>query len=247
MTDLLVGRNVTLVFGGIHAVDGVDFEIKQGEILGLIGPNGAGKTSMLNCISQIYPLSDGSIKFKDTELNGLGQSQVAHLGITHTFQIVRPFTGLTVCENVAIGSMFGSAGLGVRPAMAKADEMLCFVGLQECRDVRTTDIPTAYRKKLELARALCMEPDLILLDEVLAGLSPAGIEDVIRLIQRVRDLGVTVLMVEHVVRPMMRISDRVMVLHHGKKLTLGTPAEVSSDHEVIRAYLGHRFGQPNKS
>lgn len=243
MTVLLTGRNVTLTFGGIHAVDGVDFEIAAGEILGLIGPNGAGKTSLLNCISQIYPLTDGSLLYQDVELNGMSQSQVAHLGIARTFQIVRPFVGLSVCENVAIGAMFGSAGLGVGEAMQKADEMLAFVGLIHCRDVPTTDIPTAYRKKLELARALCMDPKLLLLDEVLAGLSPSAIEEVVNLIQRVRDLGMTVLMVEHVVRPMMRISDRVLVLHHGKKLALGTPEEVSHKPEVIRAYLGHRYSQ----
>jgi branched-chain amino acid transport system ATP-binding protein len=246
MKDLLLGRNVTLTFGGIQAVNGVDFEVVEGEILGLIGPNGAGKTSLLNCISQIYPLTDGSILFNEQELNGLSQAQVAHLGIARTFQIVRPFSGLTVCENVAVGAMFGSAGLGVAAAIAKAEEMLSFVGLSHCRDIHTTEIPTAYRKKLELARALCMEPKLILLDEVLAGLSPSGIEEVVRLIQRVRDLGVTVLMVEHVVRPMMKISDRVLVLHHGKKLASGTPTEVSSDPEVIRAYLGHRYGQVAK-
>ena len=243
MTDLMIGRNVTLTFGGIHAVEAVDFEIRTGEILGLIGPNGAGKTSLLNCISQIYPLTDGSLQFQKHELNGMSQSQVAHLGIARTFQIVRPFAGLSVCENVAIGAMYGSAGLGVEDSMRSADEMLEFVGLMHCRDVPTTDIPTAYRKKLELARALCMDPELLLLDEVLAGLSPSAIEEVISLIQRVRDRGVTVLMVEHVVRPMMRISDRVLVLHHGEKLALGTPDEVSRDPEVIQAYLGHRYGQ----
>jgi branched-chain amino acid transport system ATP-binding protein len=243
MTDLLIGRQVTLTFGGIHAVERVDFEIRTGEILGLIGPNGAGKTSLLNCISQIYPLTDGSLQFENRELNGMSQSQVAHLGIARTFQIVRPFVGLSVCENVAIGAMYGSADFGVEDAMVRADEMLEFVGLTHCRDVATTDIPTAYRKKLELARALCMDPKLLLLDEVLAGLSPSAIEDVIRLIQRVQDTGVTVLMVEHVVRPMMRISDRVLVLHHGEKLALGTPSEVSTDPEVIQAYLGHRYSR----
>jgi len=243
MTDVLVGRGVTLAFGGIRAVDGVDFEVREAEILGLIGPNGAGKTSLLNCISQVFPLASGSLRYLGHELNGMDPSRVARLGVGRTFQIVRPFSGLTACENVAVGAMFGAAQVSVREAMEKAMEALAFVGLTGCARQRTADIPTAYRKHLELARALCMNPKLLLLDEVLAGVSPSAIEEVIRIILQVRERGVAIVMVEHVVRPMMRISDRVLVLHHGRQLALGTPAEVSNDPEVISAYLGERFKQ----
>ncbi len=241
MSALLTARCVTLAFGGVKAVDHVDFEIEQGEILGLIGPNGAGKTSLLNCISQVYPLTGGSLLYKDRELKGLSPAAVSRLGIARTFQIVRPFPQLSVRENAAVGAMFGRSGLEVKAAMNKADEVLEFVGLSHLRRANATRIPTADRKRLELARALCMDPELLLLDEVLAGLGTAAIEKVVELIRKVRGLGVTVLMVEHVIRPMMAMADRVLVLHHGRKLALGAPATISHDPEVIRAYLGRRY------
>lgn len=243
MPALLRGEQVSKYFGGLAAVDHVDFEIKRGEILGLIGPNGAGKTTLLNLISGVYPLSDGEIWFEDRRLDGLKPHQITKLGIGRTFQIVKPFSRMTVKDNVMIGALFGSGEhrVDISSAREKAEEMLEFVGLLEKKDLSAREITVPDRKGLELARVLAMEPKLLLLDETMAGLNPREIEEVMDLICKVNESGITVLVIEHVMKAVMGISHRVFVLHHGKKIATGTPEEVANDERVIKAYLGERY------
>jgi branched-chain amino acid transport system ATP-binding protein len=240
---LLEGSGVTRRFGGLLAVSKVDFAVQPGEIFGLIGPNGAGKTTLMNLISGLIPLSSGQLTFQGRLLNGLPPHDIARLGIARTFQVMRPFQGLTARENVAIGARFGSIGdpRHMAAALGKADEVLDWIGLgrQAYRDV--TGLSTGERKKLELGRALAMEPKLLLLDEVMGGLNTREIGEVMELIRRVNQRGVTIMLIEHLMKAVMGLCSRVLVLHHGARIALGTPEEVASDPAVIEAYLGQRY------
>ncbi len=242
---LLEGRGVTKRFGGLTAVSEVDFELHRGEILGLIGPNGARKTTLVDCLTGVAPPSAGAITFAGQSLIGLKPHQVVKRGIARTFQIVQPFPTLTVRDNVAMGALFGStrAHKDVRRAQAVADEKLAFVGLDNKADQPAAQLTLGERKRLELAKSLATEPELLLLDEVNAGLNPAEIETAIDLMRKIRDEGVTLLVIEHVMKVIMDLSDRVIVLHHGEKIAQGSPDDVTNDEQVIRAYLGEKYAK----
>lgn len=246
---ILEGKEVTVYFGGLAAVKDVDFDVRKGEILGLIGPNGAGKTTLLNLISGVYPLSKGQIIFKGERISGLQPHVIAQKGISRTFQVVKPFPGMTVRENVAVGAMYGSADHreDVTGAMKRANEIIEFVHLEKAADRRVDEVTLADRKRIELARALAMRPDLLLLDEVMAGLNPTEVESIMQLIRKVRESGVTILVIEHVMKAIMGLCDRVLVLHHGQRIALQTPSEIVNNEQVIKAYLGDRYGAKNQA
>ncbi|MEE8110155.1 MAG: ABC transporter ATP-binding protein [bacterium] len=240
---LLEGKSVTKRFGGLTAVSNVDFAVRRGEILGLIGPNGAGKTTLINCVTGAFPIDRGSITFNGTPINGLKPHQVTHLGVARTFQIVQPFPNLTALDNVTMGALFGSsrAQNDISHAREIAREKLEFIGLSDKADQVAAELTLVERKQLELAKSLATDPELLLLDEVNAGLTATEAEAAMSLIRRVRDQGTTILLIEHVMKVIMGLSDRVFVLHHGEKIAEGNPREVTGDERVIRAYLGDKF------
>jgi len=242
---ILQARGLTRRFGGVVAVDRVDFSVAEGEIFGVIGPNGAGKTTLMNLISGLDTPTAGALFFRGRPLAGLPPHRVARLGIARTFQIMRPFVGMTVRENVAIGARFGNPArvLSMPQALARADEVLAWVGMQHRADHEIGTLTTGERKRLELARALAAEPQLLLLDEVMSGLLPREASEMMALIRRINGQGVTVVLVEHVMRVVMTLCHRVLVLHHGKPITVGRPTEVAADPAVIGAYLGERYAR----
>ena len=237
--SILTGANVSKYFGALRALDDVHFELYGGEILGIIGPNGAGKTTLLSVINGTLPITRGRIFFKEKEITGLKPFRIAELGISRTFQIVKPFPGMTALENVAIGALFGKEPEKKMPrAMEKAAEMIRKVALKDKENILVEKLNVSERKRLELARALTQDPEILLLDEVMAGLTPREIEDIMALIREVNRGGTTIMVIEHVMKAIMAISDRIVVLHHGEKIAEGTPKEVSSNQDVITAYLG---------
>lgn len=238
---LLVGSGLGRDFGGVAALRKVDMAVQQGEIFGIIGPNGAGKTTLLNLISGVFRPTFGTLQYKGRVLNGLQPHVIARLGIARTFQVTKPFRGLTVLENVAIGALFGAAHRRSMPAArVKAGEVLQEIGIWDRRDTLASDLTVAGQKRLELARALATDAQVVLLDEVMAGLNQTEVETMMGLIRQVNQRGVTVLVVEHVMKAIMGICHRVMVLHHGEKLAEGTPQTIVQDPRVIQAYLGTR-------
>ncbi|MER2599419.1 MAG: ABC transporter ATP-binding protein [Caldilineales bacterium] len=235
---MLEVKNVTKHFGGLTAVNDVSFDLQEGQILGLIGPNGAGKTTLFNCINSVYPLSGGTVTFRGRQLNGLKTYQVAHLGMARTHQIVRPLNELTVRQNTVVGACFGRHGHTLRAAEKIADEVLDFVGLAARAGMPAGSLNVAQKKRLELARALCAQPYLLLLDEVLAGLNPSEVVNMVAIIRKIRAQGISIIMIEHIMHAIMNLSDRVIVLNYGSLIAQGTPDEVSQNEEVIQAYLG---------
>lgn len=236
---ILEVKNVSKVFGGLMAVNDVSFSLAEGQILGLIGPNGAGKTTLFNCINSVYPVTTGEVLFRGQRVNGLPTYQIAHLGMARTHQIVRPLNELTVRENVMVGACFGRHHHPLRAAAEIADEVLSFIGLAPRADLPASSLNVAQKKRLELARALASQPYLLLLDEVLAGLNPSEVSSMVDTISAIRDQGVTIIMIEHIMHAIMNLSDRVIVLNYGELIAAGTPEEVSQNEQVIEAYLGN--------
>lgn len=235
---LLEVRGLSKSFAGVQALDGVDVQVRQGEILGLLGPNGSGKSTFINVVSGHYPLSAGRIVFDGQDLTGVPAHRMAHAGIARTYQIPRPFAHLTVLQNVSLVAMFGCARLDEKAAQREAWKWLEFTGLQARAQALPEDLNLHQRKFLELARALAARPRLVLLDEVLSGLTPGEINEAIELIRRIRDQGATIVFVEHVMRAVMALTDRIVVLHHGKLIAQGQANEVMRDAQVVSAYLG---------
>jgi branched-chain amino acid transport system ATP-binding protein len=239
---LLEVRHATRRFAGLVAVDDVSFTLAAGEILGLIGPNGAGKTTLISLISGTLSPSEGDVLFQGETITQVAAYQRARLGIGRTFQIMRPFPGLSVLDNVAVGALFGRGGGQPKLAIAREQARACldFVGLGRHVAQRADELGGPGRKRLELAKALAMQPKLLLCDEVMAGLNHVEIEEVIEVIRKVRAQGISVLVIEHVIKAIKSLSDRLLVLHHGEKIADGAPDDVLANATVIEAYLGKR-------
>jgi branched-chain amino acid transport system ATP-binding protein len=245
MTPLLSLERVSRRFGGLNAVDNVALEVDHGEILGLIGPNGAGKTTLINIITGVHPATAGRVRFDGHDITRRRPYEIARLGLARTFQTVQPFPKMTVAENVAAGALFcGHAG-NLREAHAVAREHLAFTGLADLADRPAASLTLARRKRLELAKSLAMRPRLLMLDEVNAGLNPTEIEEALGIIRRIAQQGVTIIVIEHLMKVVLSISHRIAVLHHGQLIAQGAPREVIQDRSVIEAYLGARYAAAN--
>jgi branched-chain amino acid transport system ATP-binding protein len=241
---LLEARGLTIRFGGVLALDAVSFDVEAGQIFGVIGPNGAGKTTLLNAISSVYRLDAGRIRFEDRDVTNVPSHRLSRLGVARTFQIVQPFNHMSVRENVAVGAMYGHAQLRQRGEyLDAADEALLRTGLIAKADFMPPHLTLSDRKRLEVARALAMKPRLLLLDEVMAGLNLTEIERTIDLVREISAAGITVIVIEHVMKAVLALCDRAMVLNFGRKLTEGRPHDVVNEPAVVEAYLGTRFAK----
>jgi len=239
---LLEVQGISKAFGGLQAVRDLSFTLMPGEILGIIGPNGAGKTTAFNVIAGFFPPDSGTIRFKGENITGLRPWDISHRKIARTFQLSKPFGDLTALENAMVGGFHHQGSRAA--ARKKAGEVLAFIGMSSQAQVEAHNLTATDRKRLEVARCLATDPELLLLDEVVAGATPAEATAMMDLIRKIRDDGVTIIMVEHVMRVIMGLSHRVLVLHHGETIAMGKPEVVSKDPAVLTAYLGERHVQP---
>lgn len=236
---MLEVEGLTKTFGGLVAVDGVEFSIQRGELVGLIGPNGAGKTTLFNTVTGVLKADAGSVSFEGEDITGVKPSRISKHGIARTFQIVRTFDESTVMENVLTGATFGAGQRSLEEAREVASEYISFVGLEEKAEMKTNQLTIADRKHVELARALACEPELLMLDELGSGLTPQEIDELCDTIEQIRtDLDVSVFWIEHIMEAIMDTTDRILVLNEGQLIADGTPEEIQQDERVSRAYLG---------
>ncbi|MCF8094108.1 MAG: ABC transporter ATP-binding protein [Desulfobacteraceae bacterium] len=236
---ILEASGVTKYFGGLAAVSNVDLSVERGEVYGLIGPNGAGKTTLFNLIAASLVPKPGIIKFNGINITGKKPYQVCRLGLGMTFQTVKIFANMSVLENVLLGSFFGSPKyVPLSEARKRSEELLEFVGLSEAAPTPAKDLTLSSQKRLEVARAMAGNPELLLLDEVMAGLTQTEVSEAMRLVNRIREQGITIVMIEHVMKAIMNLCDRILVLHHGEKIAEGTPEQVAKNEQVIAVYLG---------
>ena len=237
---LLSCRDVHKSFGGVHALVAVDVDLQEREILGLVGPNGSGKSTLINVLSGFFGADAGQVQFEGKDILSLEAHEIAAQGIARTFQIPRPFATMTTRENVAVSYMFGNQKHSLASARVAANEWLDFTGLADVAEQEVDQLNLQQLKFLELARALATEPKLLLLDEVLAGLNPSEIEASVAMIRRIHDQGITIVIVEHVLRALMSLSDRIVVLDQGQVIAEGEPQVVMADEAVVAAYLGSK-------
>jgi branched-chain amino acid transport system ATP-binding protein len=233
-------KKVRKSFGGIKAVEEFSLNVEEGEIVGLIGPNGAGKSTLFNCVAGVFPPTSGEIFFMGEKINGQRPWDLCHKGLARTFQIVKPFASRTVLYNVTVGAF--AASRKTAEAEKRALEVLQRLHMEDRRDLRAGNLTIADRKRLEIARALATRPKLLLLDEVMAGLRPTEVDEMVAIIKQLRDSGMTIFVIEHIMRAIMALSDRIAVLHFGTKIAEGPPREVAHDERVIKAYLGEEYG-----
>lgn len=232
-------KNLVKKFGGLTAVSNLSFSVEKGEIFGIIGPNGSGKTTVFNLIGGFLPLTEGEILFNETRLDSLPAYKICEIGIGRTFQVVKPLKRMSVTDNIMVGAF--SRTSNIKTAKSRAEEIMNFCGLFQYRSTEAKSLPLALRKRLEIARSLATDPSIILLDETCAGLTPTESEEAIELILRIRESGITVIIVEHIMKVMMRISDRILAINFGSQITIGKPRAVADHPEVIKAYLGDDY------
>ncbi len=237
--NILEINNLVKDFGGLRAVDTLSLSIEEGEILGMIGPNGAGKSTAFNCIAGVYAPTKGEVYFTGKKINGVKPWNLCKNGLARTFQIVKPFRSKSVLYNVMVGSFVTTDKTAV--AEEKALNVLKILSFEKKKDERAGNLTIAELKRLEIARALATEPKLLLFDEVMAGLRPAEVDEMVQIIKNLRDQGITIFVIEHIMRAIMALSDRIVVIHFGKKIAEGSPQEVASDENVIKAYLGDEY------
>jgi branched-chain amino acid transport system ATP-binding protein len=242
-TTILVAEHLSQRFGGIQAIDQLSFALNEGEVVALIGPNGAGKTTLVNLLTGVHRPTSGRIRFRGVDVTSQKPYQAARRGLARTFQIVQPFPRMTVLENVAAGALFGGARPSVAEAMDVARQQLEFTGLAGLADCPASALTLAGRKRLELAKSMAMGPKVLMLDEVNAGLNSSEIDGALRLIRQIAERGITILIIEHLMKVVMSLAERVLVLHQGQLIAEGSPTEIVRNSKVVEAYLGQKFAQ----